>query len=183
MFSLKSYFLAGLFWGLFLFSATISSQPTPLVESPNWVRYDTLRLPQHFLDEALETLHTLQLYKQVVENPQAKLTRRFVENPYQEGQIDTVLHVKLPEAEYEFYCMEGQILLLKALIAEPRYEVLQGISVGMQKNVFLRQFALQAQTLNPNVVVLVEDEFDTYFYAFLFENEVLVSLLYQGYLD
>ncbi|WP_027001189.1 hypothetical protein [Hugenholtzia roseola] len=195
--------MAWFFFGISLFQTVQSQSPQPYPTefqdtmqnaaqtyagaSSASLRYDTLRISPQNLEtlsaDLSANLDTDSFYLALLERPEARISKHFLENTHQPELYDTLVRIELPAAEYEFYLLPDEVFLVKAMVSQPQYQLCPKLMMGMSKNLFFQYYAFQVPPTASNLVLIVEDELDETFYSFQFENEVLTQMHYQGYVD
>lgn len=115
--------------------------------------------------------------------PNAKIERIPIENVHNISQTDTVIEVSTERTHLRFYRADEKDLLLEAKVSFEPLSIGNGLSMGMNKGDFMRCFSETEDGMGQDVVVVVMDEEETNYYFFTFEQNVLVSVRYEGIVD
>ncbi|AFM06035.1 hypothetical protein Fleli_3723 [Bernardetia litoralis DSM 6794] len=115
--------------------------------------------------------------------PNAKIERTPIENVHNTSKTDTVIEVMTEKTHLRFYRADEKDLLLEAKVSFEPLSIGKGLSMGMNKNDFMRCFSETEEGMQQNVVVVVMDEEETNYYFFTFEQNILVAVHYEGIVD
>ncbi|WP_291727283.1 hypothetical protein [Bernardetia sp.] len=115
--------------------------------------------------------------------PDAKIERTPIKNFHNQEKTDTVIEVRTEKTHLRFYRADKKDLLLEANVSFEPLSIGKGLSMGMNKGDFMRQFSETEEGMGQNVVVVVMDEEETNYYFFTFEQNILVAVHYEGIVD
>jgi hypothetical protein len=115
--------------------------------------------------------------------PNAKIERTPIENIHNNSKTDTVIEVSTEKTHLRFYRANEKDLLLEAKVSFEPLSIGKGLSMGMNKGDFMRCFSETEDGMEQNVVVVVMDEEENNYYFFTFEQNILVTVRYEGIVD
>ncbi len=106
-----------------------------------------------------------------------KIPERNTHNP---EIIDTIFQYKNKSNDFKFYKAAGKYILYNFNINENPFSFKNGIKLGITQQKFLKTLNLEAPKSD---TIVVEDSEGFSTVNFVFKNERLVSVIYNGYLD
>ncbi len=115
--------------------------------------------------------------------PNAKITCTPIENIHNKSKTDTVIELITEKTHLRFYRADEKDLLVEAKVNFEPLSIGKGFSMGMNKGDFMRCFSETEEGMKQDVVVVVMDEEETNYYFFTFQQNVLVAVHYEGFID
>ena len=142
-------------------------EDSAIVNSKQFVQNDSLQMQLYSDLEKLTGNHNFEVDKKPVIN-------RHVENV-----VDTIITQKADNIELTSYKTASEEWVYKAVITNPDIKFSESIQVGMEKDVLGK---ILKKELNSDLIEVGNLE-RTSGFIFLFENDILREIKYDGYLD
>ena len=138
----------------------------------------TVKMEQFIENDSLE----MQLYsdlEKLTDNRTFEVDKKPVNNRHVDNVVDTIITLKADRIELTTYKASSEESIYKAVIRNPDIKFSESIQVGMKKDALEK---ILKKELNSDLIEVGNLE-QTSSFIFLFENDSLREIKFDGYLD